>query len=52
MKVKLEKYNPNWKSLFEIEKKKILNALNCEKIEINILAVHLSLIFVQNQQLI
>ena len=27
MKVKLEKYNPKWQFIFEIEKEKLLNVL-------------------------
>lgn len=34
MKVKLAKYNPEWKSLFEIEKKKLLKAIGSKKIKI------------------
>lgn len=34
MKVKLEKYDLKWKSLFEIEKKKLLNVLGSNGIKI------------------
>lgn len=34
MKVKLEKYDPKWKSLFEIEKRKLINLLGSKGIRI------------------
>ncbi len=34
MKVELVKYDPKWKSLFEIEKKKLLNVINSKEIEV------------------
>ena len=34
MKVKLEKYDPKWRSLFEIEKKKLLSVLDLKEIKI------------------
>jgi GrpB-like predicted nucleotidyltransferase (UPF0157 family) len=34
MKVKLEKYNPKWKSFFEIEKEGLLNVLDSNRIKI------------------
>lgn len=34
MKVKLEKYDPEWKSLFEIEKRTLLKVINSKEIEI------------------
>ncbi len=34
MKVKLEKYNPEWKSLFELEKMKLLKIFNSKEIKI------------------
>ena len=34
MKVKLVKYDLKWKSLFEIEKKKLFNVLSSKKIKI------------------
>lgn len=34
MKVKLEKYDPNWRSLFEIEKKKLFNVLDPKEIKV------------------
>jgi GrpB-like predicted nucleotidyltransferase (UPF0157 family) len=34
MKVKLEKYNPKWKSFFEIEKERFLNVLDSNRIKI------------------
>lgn len=34
MKVKLEKYNPKWKSFFEIEERRILNVLGTNGIKI------------------
>jgi GrpB-like predicted nucleotidyltransferase (UPF0157 family) len=34
MKVKLEKYNPEWKSFFVIEKEKLLQVLNSNRIKI------------------
>jgi GrpB-like predicted nucleotidyltransferase (UPF0157 family) len=34
MKVKLEKYNPKWKSFFEIEKERLLNVLDSNRIKI------------------
>lgn len=34
MKVKLEKYNPEWKSLFEMEKRELIKVLNSKEIKI------------------
>ena len=34
MKIKLEKYDPNWKSLFESEKDKLLEVLGCKGVQI------------------
>ena len=34
MKVKLEKYNPKWQFLFEIEKEKLLNVIGSNGIKI------------------
>jgi len=34
MKVKLEKYDPKWKSLFKIEKKKLLKVIDSKEIKI------------------
>lgn len=34
MKVKLEKHDPEWKSIFEIEKKKLLKVLGTQGLKI------------------
>jgi GrpB-like predicted nucleotidyltransferase (UPF0157 family) len=34
MKVKLEKHNPQWKSFFEIEKKRLFNVLDTNEVKI------------------
>ena len=49
MKVKLAKYDPEWKSFFEIEKKKLLKVVNSKGIKIEHIGSTSFLKFVQNQ---
>jgi len=49
MKVKLEKHNPKWKFIFEIEKKNLLKVLGSEGIKIEHIGSTSIVISVQNQ---
>jgi GrpB-like predicted nucleotidyltransferase (UPF0157 family) len=49
MKVKLEKYNPKWESLIEIEKEKLLNVLSSNEIKIEHIGSTSIKISVQNR---